>query len=87
MHFSPSGVLFYVGVKRSSSVVFLPDPVVGNYAHLWVSGKAAVNETSARSKMYDRVLRVHEYLQMCVIERERERETPILHFFRDLLEQ
>lgn len=53
MHFFlSSGVLFYVGVQRSSSVVLLPDPVVGEYAHLWVSGKAAVNGTSAGSKMH-----------------------------------
>lgn len=50
--FFPSGVLFYVGVQRSSSVVLLPDPAAGKYAHLWVSGKAAVDETSAGSKMY-----------------------------------
>lgn len=77
MHFSPSGVLFYVGVKRSSSVVFLPDPVVGKCAHLWVSGKAVVNETSARSKMYDRVLRMHKYAQVCVIDRERDPYTAV----------
>lgn len=54
MHFffSSSGVLFYVGVQRSSSVVLLPDPAAGKYAHLWVSGKAVVNETSAGSKRY-----------------------------------
>lgn len=52
---SPTGVLFYVGVQRSSSVVLLPDPAAGKYAHLWVSGKAAVNETSARSEMHVRV--------------------------------
>ncbi|KAG7227461.1 hypothetical protein INR49_005275 [Caranx melampygus] len=39
------------GSVRSSSVVLLPDPAVGKYAHLWVSGKAAVDETSAGSKM------------------------------------
>ena len=49
--FFPSGVLFYVGVQRSSSVVLLPDPAAGKYAHLWVSGKAVVDETSAASKM------------------------------------
>lgn len=38
-------------MQRSSSVVLLPDPAVGKYAHLWVSGKAAVDETSAGSKM------------------------------------
>ena len=52
VHFFPSGVLFYVGVQRSSSVVLLPDPAAGKYAHLWVSGKAVVDETSAGSKMY-----------------------------------
>ncbi|KAI9530491.1 hypothetical protein NQZ68_004509, partial [Dissostichus eleginoides] len=39
-------------VQRSSSVVLLPDPAAGKYAHLWVSGKAVVDETSAGSKMY-----------------------------------
>lgn len=50
--FFPLVFLFYVGVQRSSSVVLLPDPAAGKYAHLWVSGKAVVDETSAGSKMY-----------------------------------
>lgn len=45
------------------------DPVVGKYAHLWVSGKAAVDETSARSKTYVSVcvcVRVCMHVRVCV---------------------